>query len=241
MFRKKNTSKLLGLKEDATEKNQKPHIKAEKIKINPLKNRSTIAIISLIFAFALAFVAFPIFQSYISKTTEIVVLKSDIKASGKITADMLELKEVGSFGLPLGTIDNISLAALKYAKIDMSEGDYITLNKISDTLQSDDNYLLNLPQGKMALSVNASSHFALSDKLRQGDIVRIFSLDADKNPVAHQELQFVEVLAVTNDLTLDIQNGVKNGEIDEDTYKISTVTLALDQSQAMLVTAMENI
>ena len=247
MFRKnKNTSQLLGV--GVAEEGQKPSKKARKKK-EPFslgkffRNRVAMAIFCIVIAFVFAFVLVPILELQISQTTTVVCANADIRIGEILTADKLQLVEVGSFNLPVDVIKSISDVEGQYANAEMMNGDYVLAKKVSDSYVSDDAYLLNLPSGKMAMSVEVNGLAeSLSGKLRQGDIVRLFTLLDNDEAVSPGELQYVEVLAVTNSNVNDVTNGINNiPDIDSVDKEIKTVTLAVNNTQAVALTALPTV
>jgi len=125
----------------------------------------------------------------------------------------------------------------------------LTTAKVDDTY-FEDTYLYNIPDGKMAMSVElADLAQSVSGKIRGGDVVRIYAVfDKTGNDTADMggyaatlinELQYVEVLAVTNHNVQDIQQSKDNAQPSEndtkDSKSIATVTLLVNHKQATVL------
>ena len=83
---------------------------------------------------------------------------------------------------------------------------------------------------------------ALSDKLQDGDIIRLYHYDDDNalEPVSDiPELRFVEVLSVSDSKGLDVDY-TRPPEEDEERQQTATITVLATPEQAMLLTRYEN-
>lgn len=211
-----------------------------------LKNRTLIGIILIVAAIGLCFGISPLFNSILSSKTNIIRLKQDVPQGAQITSSMLEVVEVGTINLPTNMQNDPKKIIGKYTVAAMFSGDSFTDAKLSDTIDTSDSLLRQLKPNETAMSVTVKSLAnGLSGKLQQGDIIQIVSVDENDKAKIYEELQYVEVLAVTSDSGSD--NVYRDGEVnasnddDEDQSLYKTVTIILqDRSQALRLAECEN-
>jgi len=209
--------------------------------MNLFKNRTVIGIICILLSLLICFAITPLFNRTVSQKTEIVRVVKEIKAGDEITKDMVQLAEVGGYGLPENVIRQPDTVIGKYAAADLSIGDYILNTKLSDTPAAENAYLYNLDGTKQAMSVTIKS-FAngLSGKLQSGDIVSVIAADYKKQgaTVIPAELKYVEVISVTASSGYDANTGEAKTEDDERELP-STVTLLVSPEQSMVLAELE--
>lgn len=206
------------------------------------KNRTVVGVICILLSLLICFGVTPLFNKSISQKTEIVRVTKEIKAGDEITNDMIQTVEVGGFGLPENVIRQSETVIGKYAKADLSVGDYILNTKLSDTPAAENAYLYNLDGTKQAMSVTIKS-FAngLSGKLQSGDIVSVIAPDYKKQgaTVIPAELKYVEVISVTASSGYDANTGeVPAG--DDERELPSTVTLLVSPEQSKILAELES-
>lgn len=213
--------------------------------MNILKNRTVLGVICILLSLVICFAVTPLFNSSISQRTKIVRVSRDIKAGDKITGNMVQIVEVGSYNLPSGVIKNKDDAIGKYASADMKTGDYIFNTKLSAAPAAENSYLYSLNGEKQAMSVTVGSFASgLSGKLMSGDIVSVIAPDYKNQGTAviPEELQYVEVIGVTASTGYDTntsentekQTGNKEKELP------STVTLLVSAVQSKTLAALES-
>ena len=208
-----------------------------------MNNRFIYGILSIVLAAIIAFIAIPAVASKTNSTREIVRMKNAVTRGTEITADDIELVEVGGFNLPLTVAQKLEDVSGTYAAVDLYAGDYILPEKVSSTPISSDLSLNEIPDGKVAISISTQTlATALSDKLQSGDIIRLYHYN-DENviePVSDiPELRFIKVLSVTDSKGLDIDYTTPPEE-DEERQQTATVTVLATPEQAMLLTRYEN-
>lgn len=208
-----------------------------------MNNRFIYGILSIVLAAIIAFIAIPAVASKTNSTREIVRMKNAVTRGTEITADDIELVEVGGFNLPLTVAQKLEDVSGTYAAVDLYAGDYILPEKVSNTPISSDLSLNEIPDGKVAISISTQTlATALSDKLQSGDIIRLYHYN-DENviePVSDiPELRFIKVLSVTDSKGLDIDYTTPPEE-DEERQQTATVTVLATPEQAMLLTRYEN-
>lgn len=213
-----------------------------------LRNRAFLGVMCVILALFIAFGLTPVVNMLTSHDVTAVRLKADVLKGTMLTEEQVETVKINARNLGDYIITDPEAVLGKYAVIDMLNGDILTEQKLSETIQYDDPYLSTIPDGKMAISVAMQSpEESLSGKLRAGDIVRLYaylnnSMDtADYSALSLPELQYVEVLAVTNGRMRDLDT--KNDElVDAETeeVEISTVTLAVNTQQAAVLAGLNH-
>ena len=206
------------------------------------KNRTVVGVICILLSLLICFGVTPLFNKSVSQKTEIVRVVKEIKAGEEITKEMVQTAEVGGFGLPENVLRQSESVVGKYAKADLSIGDYILNTKLSDTPAAENTYLYNLDGTKQAMSVTIKS-FAngLSGKLESGDIVSVIAPDYKKqgSTVIPAELKYVEVISVTASSGYDANTGEAPAENDERELP-STVTLLVSPEQSKALAELES-
>lgn len=212
------------------------------------KNRTVVGVICIMLSLLICFGITPLFNKSISQKTEIARVTKEIKAGDEITKDMVQMVEVGSYGLPENVIQQAETAVGKYAAADLSIGDYILNTKLSDTPAAENAYLYHLDGTKQAISVTIKS-FAngLSGKLQSGDIVSIIAADYRKQgaTVIPAELKYVEVISVTASSGYDANTGDQRDagpdphSASDDRELPATVTLLVSPEQSKLLAELE--
>lgn len=208
-----------------------------------LNNRFIYGILSIILAVIIAFIAIPAVTSKTSSTTEIVRITVPVTRGTQITAEQVELVEVGGFNIPDAIARKTEDVVGTYAAADLFAGDYILPEKVSSTPLSSDLSLNGIPDGMVSISISTRTlATALSDKLQADDIIRLYHYD-DENvlePVTDiPELRFVKVLSVTDPDGLNIDYTTPPAE-DEEKQRTATITVLATPEQALLLTRYEN-
>ena len=230
------------------EKRRQPE-RAQKSSSPVFKSKIFWGCASVLAAFLLAFVVMPILESQNGQMVSAVVAVQDIPEGMKIESGMLQLKKVCKIDLPANAIRSEDKAIGKYTEVKLVAGDMLTSAKVGDTY-FEDTYLYNLPDGKMAMSIELPDLAqSISGKIRSGDIVRIYAVYNKDNKIKSanaadyaasliDELQYVEVLAVTNSNVQDIQGKESADSAKDDTKdskSIATVTLLVNHQQAVVL------
>ena len=205
-----------------------------------LKNRTVLGILCIVFSLLICFLVTPLFNKTISQKTEIVRVQKDIRAGDEITKDKVQIVEVGGYNLPMDTIKDLESVVGAYTTADLLPGDYILHSKISAQPPGKDNYLYQLDGSKQAISVTVKSFAAgLSGKVQSGDIVSIIAPDYRKmgETVIPQELQYVQVLAVTASTGVDANTGTEDNEKEKPLP--ATLTLLATPIQCRVLAELE--
>lgn len=208
-----------------------------------MNNRFIYGILSIVLAAVIAFIAIPAVTSKTSSTCGIARMKNAVPRGTLITADDVELAEVGGFNLPDSVARQTQDVIGTYAATDLFPGDYILPEKVSSVPLSSDLSLNGIPDGMVAISITTQTlATALSDKLQGGDIIRLYHYDDDNElePVTDiPELRFVKVLSVTDSKGLDVDYTTPPEE-DEERQQTATITVLATPEQALLLTRYEN-
>ena len=201
-------------------------------------SRMFYGIISIVLSLVIAFIVVPTVTSSTNGKETIIRVKKDIAKGAKIKETDIEVVEVGSYNLPSNIAKTTEDVVDKYAMADLFTKDHILATKISFNPISTDINLNNIPSGKVAMSITVRTLASgLSDKLQPGDIIRLYHyLD---RTYEYEELQSVQVLSVTDDKGLNIDQTKELLE-EEEKQQSATITILLDPYQAKLVTTLEN-
>ncbi len=207
-----------------------------------LKNRTVLGVICIALSLIICFAITPLFNAAKEQTTEIVRMKKDVKLGQEITAKDIEVVEVGAYNLPSEVIRSSEEVVGKYVSSELLKGEYVLPSKISDTPASENAYLYNLTGEKRAISVTIPSFAGgLSGKLISGDIVSVIAVDFREKgeTVVPDELQYVEVIAVTDKEGYDEGEVVVTADGEEEADLPETVTLLVTPEQASILAELE--
>lgn len=203
-----------------------------------LNNRFLFGLLSIILAAAIAFIALPTIAKQTNGKTEIVHIVQPVPKGAQITSKDVQAVEVGSYNLPSNIAHTTEDVVGKYAAVDLLAGDYILANKVSVTPISSDIVLSQIPSGKVAISLTVKTLASgLSDKLQQGDIIRIYHYMEEAKDIP--ELQFIKVLSVTDSKGINVDN-TKEPTEDEEKLQSATITVLASPEQAKIITGLEN-
>lgn len=207
-----------------------------------LKNRTVLGVICIALALIICFAITPLFNASKSSTMRIVRVKNDLKIGQEITAKDIEIVEVGAYNLPSEVVKKSEAVVGKYAAAEMFKGEYVLAAKISDTTASENAYLYGLTGEKRAISITIPSFAGgLSGKLISGDIVSVIAVDYRKTgeTIVPDELQYVEVIAVTDKKGNDEETTTIKPDGEEETSLPETVTLLVTPEQANILAELE--
>lgn len=207
-----------------------------------LKNRTVLGVICIALSLIICFAITPLFNASKDCTTEIVRMKKDVRIGQEITAKDIEVVEVGAYNLPDEVIHSSEEVVSKYVSSELLKGEYVLPSKISDTPASENAYLYNLTGEKRAISVTIPSFAGgLSGKLISGDIVSVIAVDFREKgeTVVPDELQYVEVIAVTDKEGYDEGEVVVTSDGEEEADLPETVTLLVTPKQANILAELE--
>ena len=207
-----------------------------------LKNRTVLGVICIALALIICFAITPLFNASKSSTMRIVRVKNDLKIGQEITAKDIEIVEVGAYNLPSEVVKKSEAVVGKYAAAEMFKGEYVLAAKISDTPASENAYLYGLTGEKRAISITIPSFASgLSGKLISGDIVSVIAVDYRETgeTIVPDELQYVEVIAVTDKKGNDEETTTIKPDGEEETSLPETVTLLVTPEQANILAELE--
>ena len=207
-----------------------------------LKNRTVLGVICIALALIICFAITPLFNASKSSTMRIVRVKNDLKIGQEITAKDIEIVEVGAYNLPSEVVKKSEAVVGKFAAAEMFKGEYVLAAKISDTPASENAYLYGLTGEKRAISITIPSFAGgLSGKLISGDIVSVIAVDYRETgeTIVPDELQYVEVIAVTDKKGNDEETTTIKPDGEEETSLPETVTLLVTPEQANILAELE--
>lgn len=207
-----------------------------------LKNRTVLGIVCIALALIICFAITPLFNASKSSTMKIIRIKNDLKIGQEITSKDVESVEVGAYNMPSEVAQKSEDVVGKYAAMEMIKGEYILPTKISDTPASENAYLYGLTGEKRAISITIPSFAGgLSGKLISGDIVSIIAVDYKEKgeTVVPEELQYVEVIAVTDSKGNDDETVTVKPDGEEEVELPETVTLLVTPVQANILAELE--
>lgn len=207
-----------------------------------LKNRTVLGVICIALALIICFAITPLFNASKSSTMRIVRVKNDLKIGQEITAKDIEVVEVGAYNLPSEVVKKSEAVVGKYAAAEVFKGEYVLAAKISDTPASENAYLYGLTGEKRAISITIPSFAGgLSGKLISGDIVSVIAVDYRETgeTIVPDELQYVEVIAVTDKKGNDEETTTIKPDGEEETSLPETVTLLVTPEQANILAELE--
>lgn len=207
-----------------------------------LKNRTVLGVVCIALSLIICFAITPLFNAAKENTTEIVRMKKDVKIGQGITEKDVEIVEVGAYNLPADVLKKSEDVVGKYVSSELLAGEYVLPGKISDTPASENAYLYNLTGEKRAISVTIPSFAGgLSGKLISGDIVSVIAVDYRESgeTVVPDELQYVEVIAVTDKEGYDEDEVVVTTDGEEEPDLPETVTLLVTPAQANILAELE--
>ena len=207
-----------------------------------LKNRTVLGIVCIVLALIICFAITPLFNASKSSTMKIIRIKNDLKIGQEITSKDVEAVEVGAYNMPSEVMQKNEDVVGKYAAMEMIKGEYILPTKISDTPASENAYLYGLTGEKRAISITIPSFAGgLSGKLISGDIVSVIAVDYREKgeTVVPEELQYVEVIAVTDSKGNDDETVTVKPDGEEEVELPETVTLLVTPVQANILAELE--
>ena len=198
------------------------------------RNRTFLAILSILAAALLCFQVIPQINTQQEKRVDIVRVVKDIPEGTAITEDMVRVVSVGGYNLPEDVLKDTKDAIGKYAAAELLPGDYILSSKVSD--QSKTPYLSGLDEDEQAISIPINSFAAgLSGKLQSGDVISLIVSDygSEKQTLAPAELKYVKLLATTNSEGVDTDQIQQDDDDSSQSENIpATLTLFVNPEQA---------
>lgn len=204
------------------------------------KNRTTVGIVAIVLGGVLCFGIAPIYNKSMQKGVEVVRISSEVNKGEQITDDKVKVVEVSKKGLPESAILDKKDVVGKYAVVDLVRDNTILERQLSKNPIAEDKYLYGLDGTQQAISFTIQNFASgLSGKLLTGDIISIIATTMDENnnekTSTPKELQYVKVLAVTNDVGVDKKEDNNNPEEELPT----TITVLVNREQAELIANLE--
>ena len=225
-----------------------------------IRNKVVSGILCILIGLTVGFVVLPQVSEMQNEEMTAVRMTVDADAGAKINSEMVE-----EVTIPKGIIDNsisaASLAVGKYTTIDLCEGDYLSLQKLTDTLDRTDAFSAGTEKGKLVVSITLPSLASgVSGRLLPGDIVTVMVVPESKTAmnlsiepnditgeqaaesaptIIYPELRYLEVcMAITGDGT----DSSVESELDEDEKNSLPVTVSFyaNQEQALRLAELEH-
>ncbi len=209
-----------------------------------IKNRYVIFAACVILSGIIAFVIVPKHGSRLSEMTEVVKAVRVIDKNTVITEDMLEMKQLPKIAVSDTAITEKTAVIGKVAAVTILPEDNLVPQKFTDKISiTDKEYYDGENAEKLAISVTVSSlASSVSGKLLPGDVVSVYGFMEDTKSLADfTDLQYLEVLAVTNGVAEDLSSRTSdNGNESSDRVVPATVTLSVNEQQAKELVVLEN-
>ncbi len=200
-----------------------------------MNKRMMFGIISIALAAVIALIGIPAVLGQSNSKVSIVRVKTVVEAGTIVTAEQVEMAEVGSQGLPEGVATSTEQVVGKYALVDLVPGDYFLPSKVSSESPDTDPILSKLSGDKIAVSMSVQSLAGvLSNKLRTDDIVGIYSFE-NGEVVQKEELQYVRIIAISNSSGTNLEDAV-----GDESRMAATVTFLVNDQQARRMIEIEN-
>ena len=198
------------------------------------KNKTFVGIACIGFAVALTIVNISLTGGSGNSQTKAIITTGEISAGDKITESMIEEIRVQG-NMPENVITSKDDVLGKYANISLTQNDIITTEKLSIEAIYGSAYLENLKEDERAISISLRTlAIGLSGKLESGDIVSIISIDEEGNSTIFEELQYVELISVSDNNGYDV-----GGNNNSDKNVGATTTLLVNEEQAKLLASLE--
>lgn len=199
-----------------------------------IKNRIFLAVLALVLAVIFAFVVSPLIERASLEETIIYIAPSAIEKGTKIDESMVQEYAFPSKYLPVGVLTDKNQIAGKYAASDFSAGSFFFQESLSETPTVQNDWYRNMSDDELAISVTLKTLAnGLSAKLEPGDIVSVIDVRPEGASIPN-ELKYVKVLAVTNDLAKDY-----DAQSNEEEGLPATVTFSVCEKQAEILAELE--
>lgn len=178
------------------------------ISLKIFKNRIFIAIVCVIVAFALAMVAFPIYNNALNQKVNVVVANQDIYPGTKITEDMLRIVEMSVDGVPSDaahSIDEVMFSQVEqgvslYATTTIMKDYYITSRQVAERLVSPQAKIRAKKANETVVSISLSN-IELPGQLVPNNVVQVMYYDTDAQE--YKEISNLRAISVVCTLTDD--------------------------------------
>lgn len=207
------------------------------------RTKTFYGIVSIVLGLAVALGGVPLLRAQTVGTVDVVCFAADVGSGTLITEGLLTTVEAASYHMPSGALFDTAQAVGRYLTVDAIAGDYVTSARLSAQYPGDDPFLLNLPEGKVAISIPLPDLAqSVSGKLRAGDVVQIFA--AENSGGSHiasapAELRYVEVLTVTYQDGVDVGEGGHGAGSSAASNILSTATLLVNAKQAVTLAGLQ--
>ena len=205
-----------------------------------MKSRKLIGIISVVIGvvLSLSLLLLNIIQN--RQITPVYVTSKTVAAGAYLTEDNVEKTTILTKDKHADYITKAEDIIGKVATVDLVANDILSTSKVGEVAENTDNQFLSIPSGKQAISFAVSGGAdSLSNKLKVGDIIRIYNYQTSTGEVVSPEsLQYVRVASITSSAYQDVTgNGndvTKQSQTtsEESTPSYSTITVIVYTEQA---------
>lgn len=213
--------------------------------IKYIKNRYVIFALCLIVSGIIAFAVVPQSNRGMAEPVDVVKVTRQIEKNTEITEDMLEIQQIPRQAVTDNTITDKSQIIGKIAAVPLLPEDNLVMQKFIDAGSASDQAFYGMDgTQRLAVSVTVSSLAAsVSGKILPGDVVSVYGfLKEEKTIAEYPDLQYVEVLGVSNSNAEELSARMPDDETDAaDSLIPATVTLAVNQNQARELVILENM
>jgi len=199
-----------------------------------LKNRIFLAVVCLVLAAAIAFVAVPVLHNKTRETATVLRVREIIPAGTVITPELLTTEEVGAYALPAGTLTAQEDCVGLYAAVPLLPSDNLTASKFTTADAFDTDPIITRAD-RMNISFTVPNLAAgVSGKLAAGDVIRIYAAipeDGGIRIVQPPDLNCMEVVSAVNAKAQD----TTDAETPDATIAAAVTVVATDRQAATLV------
>lgn len=205
-----------------------------------MKSRKILGVIGLVVGviIAVGLITLNIIQN--RQVTQIYMTKTPVTAGAYLTADNVVKSTMLTKDVQDSYITNENEIIGKIATVDLVANDILSQDKVSETADNTDNQFLSMESGKQAISFSISGGAdSLSNKLKVGDIIRIYNYDGNKEVNLYDSLQYVRIASITSssyqDVTGNGNDGTKkatSSDSENASSSYSTITVIVTTQQA---------
>lgn len=210
-----------------------------------MKSRKILGVIGLVVGIIIAvgLITLNIIQN--RQVTQIYMTKTSVSAGAYLSSENVVKSTMLTKDVQDSYITNENDIIGKIATVDLVANDIISKDKVSETADNTDNQFLSMESGKQAISFSVTGGAdSLSNKLKVGDIIRIYNYDSDKKVNLYDSLQYVRVASITSASYQDITGNGNDGtqkqvassssstSSDDKNTSYSTITVIVTTQQA---------
>lgn len=202
-----------------------------------MKKKQWIGVAFLVIACVLAFALNALMARPANKVPAIRLTK-DVEVGTYITNDMISKIEISADAITVDTVTQESDIVGKYAKNNLYKDDMVNKKSLTNDEYNHETLFYGLEKGKQYVTVTLKSlASSVAGRIKPNDIVSIYTLDEEEEPILYDELLYVKVVSLTNELGNEVSN---EGTVDLKENLPTTITLEVNQQQAEKLILLEN-